>query len=274
MSAAKRLFDFYLDASIHVALAIFALARVTSITLNIPVDSHLCWFLFFGSISCYNFVKYGVEAEKYIMVADPHQRHIQWVSFVALAAAFYHGYFLSIQVYIAVGVLVVLTGLYAVPVLPNTKNLRNLGGLKIFVVALVWAGATVLLPVMAVKHPLSWNVQIEVVQRFLFVLILLIPFEVRDLAYDNPDLRTLPQRFGVNVTKIMGFCATLPFFLLSFLKDNVTSTELMANAILLAVLMVVMGTTRRNQNRYFATFWVEAVPIFWWGLLLALSPQF
>jgi len=273
MQVLQRLFEFYIDASIHVAFSILALVQVTCITLNIPVDAHLCGFLFFGSIACYNFVKYGVEVEKYILVADPHHKPIQWASFVALVVALYHLYFLSVPVYIAIAVLVGLTGLYAIPVLPHTKNLRSLGGLKIFVVALVWAGATVLLPVIAAGQSISWDVRVETLQRFLLVLILLVPFEIRDLAYDSPELKTLPQRFGVTGTKIIGASAILPFFLLTLLKDTVGRTELVADIILCLILALLIYATKGIQNRYFSSFWVEAVPIFWWGLLL-VSPGF
>jgi len=268
MLVLRRFFDFYLDASIHVALAIVAMVQVTCLTLNITADTHLSWFLFFGSMACYNFVKYGVEAEKYILVTDLHQKHIQWVSFIALGAACYHGYFLSTQVYLTLAVLVGLTGLYAVPILPHTKNLRNLGGLKIFVVALVWAGTTVILPITAVGQLISWDVQIETIQRFLLVLILLVPFEIRDLAYDGAELRTLPQRFGCKGTKIIGAVAIVPFYLMTFLKDDISATELIANGLLCLILGILIGITTKHQNRYFASFWVEAVPIFWWGLLL------
>lgn len=268
MPVLRRFFDFYLDASIHVALAIVAMVQVTCLTLNITADTHLIWFLFFGSMACYNFMKYGVEAEKYILVTGLHQKQIQWVSFIALGAACYHGFFLSTEVYLTLAVLVGLTGLYAVPVLPHTKNLRNLGGLKIFVVALVWAGTTVILPVIAVDQPISWDVQVETIQRFLLVLILLVPFEVRDLVYDSPELRTLPQRFGIKGTKIIGALAIVPFYLMTFLKHEVSTSEIIANGLLCLILSLLIGITTKRQNRYFASFLVEAVPILWWGLLL------
>ncbi len=268
MQVLRRLFEFYLDASIHVAFAILALVHVTCINLNISVDIHLCWFLFFGSIACYNFVKYGVEAEKYILVTDLHQKHIQWASFAAIGLALYHAYFLSLQVYITIAGLAALTGLYAIPVLPHTKNLRSLGGLKIFVVAVVWAGSTVFLPVIAAGESISWDVRVETLQRFLLVLILLVPFEIRDLAYDSPELRTLPQRFGITKTKIIGACAIVPFFLMTLMKDTVGRTELIANSILCLILGILIWTTKRRQPRFFVSFLIEAVPIFWWIVLL------
>ena len=274
MKLAQRVFDFYLDASIHVAFAVFALVNVTGLTLNIPVDAHLSWFLFFGTVTCYNFVKYGVELEKYILVANRYHRNIQFASFIAFGLAGYHSIFLKIDVWICIVCLLVLTGLYAVPVLPHSKKLRSWGGLKVFVVALVWAGATVILPAISQGGPNFWDICIETVQRFLFVLILMVPFEIRDLVYDSPELKTLPQRYGVARTKTLGAFATLPFFFSVFLKDSVSTADVISTGVLFLVLGALMFVTKRNQSSYFASFWVEAIPIVWCILLLALQRLF
>lgn len=271
MKLLKRIFDFYLDASIHVAFAIVALLQITFQTLDIPYDYHLTFFIFFGTISCYNFIKYGVEAEKYILVANPYHKGIQFLSFIAIGFACYHGYFLSFREWVGVGVLSLLTGLYALPVLPKAKNLRSWGGHKIFVVALVWAGTTVLLPVLSTNQSITWDIGVETFQRFVVILILLIPFEIRDLAFDNVELRTLPQRYGVTKTKIFGGFATLIFFFSTFLIDDISIEELFVKGILFLILGSMIFITKRNQSKYFASFWVEAIPICWWGLVLVLS---
>tara|TARA_R110002167_G_scaffold123455_2_gene302427 strand:+ start:130 stop:936 length:807 start_codon:yes stop_codon:yes gene_type:complete len=265
------MFDFYLDASIHVALAVFFLVHATAVVLNVRVEEHIAFFLLFGSISCYNFIKYGVEAEKYIKVASKYHKFIQVFSFGCLVLAGYHAYFLNLDTFIGIGILLFLTGLYALPVLPGAKNLRSLGGLKIFLVAIIWAGATVILPVLAVGDTLSWDVWIECLQRFMFILIIIIPFEVRDLAYDKPDLRTLPQRFGVANTKSFGAFLTLPFFFMTFLKDSIGAQELIGKGILFLILGILMFVTKRKQSLYFASFWVEGIPILWYGILWGLQ---
>ncbi len=138
-----RIFDFYLDASIHVALSVYALIQITGIILQFEVDSHLSYFIFFGTIACYNFIKYGVEAEKYIVVANRYHRNIQVASFVALIFVCYHAWFLPYDTWLSIGFVLILTGLYALPIFPGIKNLRSLGLLKIALVAVVWSGATV-----------------------------------------------------------------------------------------------------------------------------------
>ncbi len=271
MRLLKRAFDFYLDASIHVAFAIFSLVGCTTVTLNIPWDSHLAFFLFFGSISCYNFIKYGVEAEKYIKVANSYHRGIQFFSFFCLVGALYHAAYLDLTIGWGVAGLLLLTGLYALPVLPGAKNLRSLGGLKIFLVAAVWAGATVLLPVLGAETLWSWDIGIEISQRFVLVLALLLPFEIRDLRYDHPALRTLPQRFGIRRVKYFGSVLVGLFVLLPFLKDSLTHIDIYLNGVIAIALGLFIWRTREKQSTYYASFWVESIPIGWWFLMWASS---
>lgn len=266
-----RLFDFYLDASIHVALGVFALLKVTGILLHISVDSHLAYYLFFGTIACYNFIKYGVEAQKYLLVANRYHKNIQFFSFAALAVAIYHLYFLTWHTWWAIAVVAFLTALYALPVLPQAKNVRSMGLLKIMLVGLVWAGSTVIFPVLEASEPLKWDVWIETCQRFLLVLVLLVPFEIRDLKYDAPDLRTLPQRVGFTRTKHWAALWIVLLFFLTFLKDQISIQDAIGKVMLCLGLGGMLLLTKRNQGKYFASFWVEAIPLVWWLVLLILQ---
>lgn len=268
MTLIKRIFDFYLDASIHVALAIFSLVHVTALTLNINVPQELYIFIFFGSIGCYNFVKYGVEAEKYILVANRYHKNIQFFSFGCLLIAFYQMLLLSERVLISLFVLIAITGLYALPVLPKHKNFRSLSGLKILIVATVWAGTTVILPAIAQLEVITWNVKVEGFQRFILVLVLLVPFEIRDLKYDSVALKTLPQRVGVKGAKIIGYGWSIIFYAATFLKTNLDFISVGVNTILLLVLLGIIIKTELNQKKYFSSFWVEAIPLFWWLLII------
>jgi hypothetical protein len=154
-----------------------------------------------------------------------------------------------------------------VPILPKIANLRSLGLLKIILVGMVWAISTVVLPVIASEKALVWDVYIETFQRFVLVLILLVPFEIRDLKYDSPELKTLPQRFGSTNSKSLGAIGAVLFFFLSFLKDDVTLLDAIGKGILFLGLGAIMYVTKGNQTKYFASFWVESIPIAWLGVL-------
>ncbi|WP_298484255.1 hypothetical protein [uncultured Maribacter sp.] len=268
MKVLKSLFNFYLDASIHVALAVVSLLLATGLLFSIKIDNHLLSFVFFSTICGYNFIKYGVEAKKYILVANKYHKNIQLFSFIALAICIYTIFYLQYKTILGLLVLLALTGLYAIPVLPHIKKFRDFGGFKIISVAMVWAGITVIIPVLNIDLPLTWDVWVETIQRFILVLILLIPFEIRDLKYDSPELKTLPQRYGVTKSKIIGAFGVLVFFLLIYVKDTITTIDILSKGILFLTLGILMYVTKRNQNKYFASFWVESIPIFWYILFL------
>ncbi|MDO1513552.1 hypothetical protein Q2T41_12895 [Maribacter confluentis] len=267
----KRVFDFYLDASIHVAFAVLSLMYITALTVNINVDFHLYCFVFFGTIGCYNFVKYGVEAHKYILVANRYHKNIQFFSIICTLIAIYHSLFLSKQVFMGLLVLGGITALYALPVLPRHRNFRSLSGFKILIVALVWAGTTVILPVYSETSQIDYDIQLETVQRFLLVLVLLVPFEIRDLKYDHSDLKTLPQRLGVVGARRIGYVWVLLFYTITFLKSNVEPTLIISNTVFGLLLLLALYRSKKNQSKYYASFWVEALPIIWWTIVVLLN---
>ncbi len=263
MLGLKQLFRFYINASIHVALAVVSLYMLGTQNLNIVFNKNVVGFLFFATIVCYNFVKYGVEADKYLIVAKPAHRPIQFFSFLAFGFCLYFFFQLPMKLWLVIAVLTVVSGLYAIPFLPSSRNLRSLGGLKIFLVAAVWVGFTVVLP--AVEHQLGLSKQVLLlgVQHFVLVLVLIIPFEIRDLQYDAHDLKTLPQRFGIGKTKIIGHCLVLVYFIVACLRDTATGAMVLKESLLCILLVLVLYRTKKKQPLYFSSFWVEGIPIFW-----------
>jgi len=267
----RRIFTFYLDASIHVAFAVTSLLMITNLFLNISPEEHLILFVFFGTVPTYNFIKYGAEAKKYILVKNSYHRQIQIFSLLLVALAGYHFIFLSYKVWLICFVLALLIGLYALPVSAKHKNLRNSGIFKVLLVAFVWTGTTVIIPVISSALSFSWDIGILILQQIMLILILLIPFEIRDLEYDELNLKTIPQRIGVPKTKILGALLSFIFLMATFLKDDLSRLEIIGKTILFLILNVMLFMTHRNQSKYFASFFVESIPIFWLGLLIILE---
>lgn len=262
MKTTKRLLQFYLDASIHVGLAVAALYYVTSQKLNIPFDFCYAFFLWSATIVGYNFIKYGVEAKKYILVAKPHHKAIQLFSFVAAILAFYllllH---IAVNLYVPLLLLAILSGLYGIPFLPNAKNLRSLGGLKIFLVALVWVGFTLWIPLCAANKTFIIRFFGAYLQQFILVLLLLIPFEIRDLKYDALELKTLPQRYGIAKTKLIGYGLLMLYGLITLFSTYEHALGYWQDVFWILLLFLAIRFTRKQQPNNYAALWVEAIPI-------------
>ncbi|NJM79651.1 MAG: hypothetical protein HC854_08640 [Flavobacterium sp.] len=147
MKIVRKILDFYIESSLHVAFAVYALIRVTYLNLNIPYEEAVAHFGFFGTIVGYNFIKYDELARVKKVVLTPVFKAIIAVSFIAALVTFY--FFLALKTktkLIGFGTFL-LTVLYTLPFFPNQKNMRNWSGLKIYLVAIAWVGVTVLLPV-------------------------------------------------------------------------------------------------------------------------------
>ncbi len=274
MALLKQIFNFYIDSSIHVALAVFALSWVTLLEFGIPYDRAVLYFIFFASITGYNFVKYFGLARFHHRSLTNWLKLIQVFSLMCFIGMCYFALKLELISLVAILGFGVVTFLYAIPFLPNKilydkhKNLRNVSGLKVYIIALVWAGVTVVLPILNNHVPLDTNVVVTGFQRFVFVTVLMFPFEIRDLNYDSLKLATIPQQIGIKNTKIVGVLLLMLFFLLEFLKPQLSVEHTVSMLITMFVTLMFLIFANRNQGRYYSSFWVEGIPLVWLLLLL------
>jgi hypothetical protein len=265
MNILKRTFNFYINASIHVALAVCALVFITAMEFGFECSNYLVGFLFFGTISGYNFVKYAKVAGLHHRSLTDSLKVIQVFSFVSLGGLIFCALQLSITVFYMGAIFGGLTFLYAVPFL-HKRNLRTFSGLKIFVVALVWAGVTVFIPWSNTPEVLTFDLWLTFFQRILVVIVCTLPFEIRDLPYDASSLKTLPQVFGIKKAKFLGTSLLVDASLLEVFNENPSLTYGISLWVACVLTFFLLLKATKNQHRYFASFWVESVPLIWCGL--------
>ena len=270
----KQLFDFYLNSSIHVALAVYALSWITLRTFNILYDEHVLYFIFYATITGYNFVKYFGLARFHHRSLANWLRIIQVFSLICFILMSYYAFHLQPKtLLIAIGIGIV-NFFYAIPFLPknlfldSNQNLRGISGLKIYVIAFSWAVVTVVLPLLNNSYPINFDVIMTGLQRFIFVLVLILPFDIRDLQYDSLKLATIPQRIGVKNTRVLGFILLTVFFFVEFLKDELLPDQILIQLIMVIVTMMFILFSSESRGKYYSAFWVEGLPVFWLILLL------
>jgi len=270
MRILKQVFDFYINASVHVALSVYALTWITLKEFHVPYEESVLYFNFFATITGYNFVKYFGLAKFH------HRSLANWLKVIQLFSLFcfvglcYYAFQLTFKTWIYIGVLGGITFFYAIPFLPrnifldSNQNLRQISGLKIYVIGLVWSAVTVFLPIIDNEITINSDVLITASQRFIYVLVIMIPFEIRDLRYDSLKLSTIPQRIGIKKTKLMGILLLMIFFFLEFFKDITNNNNVLVLAIIMLVTLIFVSFSKENQGKYYSSFWVESLPIVWW----------
>ncbi|MDR6846306.1 hypothetical protein [Flavobacterium granuli] len=274
MKVLKSILQFYINSSIHVALSCFAFVQITQMVFLISGQNTVSYFAFWGTIVGYNFVKYEELARGKRLQLRKKLRVIAVFTLGSFIMTGYYFFLLERITQIAAIVFLGLTLLYTLPFFPNKVNARNWAGIKIYIVSFCWVGATVFLPLLNAGVAPSVTMGIVSTQRFILIFILIMIFEIIDLRFDNPNLKTVPQQIGVENTKILGFVLLILFCGLELFNIygnfNTHFLKLKLNLDIALAIVITLFLTFANEKRtkYYTSFWVESLPIVWWISLL------
>jgi 4-hydroxybenzoate polyprenyltransferase len=155
------------------------------------------------------------------------ERH-HWVDerkdlyYVIVGAAFVLAAVQTVYMPLRVWILLVPTGLiaigYSTPVI-KTKNgfirLRDILWLKVVWIGLAYAMLTTFLPILykqPVSNILHPSVLFLFLENFIFIFVLCIPFDIRDMNYDKRNgINTLPVLLGIKNSIILSWLLLLLF---------------------------------------------------------------
>lgn len=265
----KHLFDFYLNSSIHVALAVTAFALITTINLRLQIDTDLLFFIFFSTVAGYNLTKYTGSHKSPEAGTEPSRSIVVFTS-ICLAPLLYFTILQPWPVILLSFLMGLITISYSWPLLSGDSNLRDIFSLKIFVIAIVWATVTVLLPAVSCEYTINSTFIIEFIQRFIFVIVLTLPFDIRDVRFDTYQLGTIPQVVGIKKSRVLGVVLLCLVLIIEFLKSPflVDHAIILTGISLLTAYLVMKSVVK--QTKYYASFWVESIPIIWCGLLILI----
>jgi hypothetical protein len=237
---------------------------------HVSGDEPIAYFAFFGTIVGYNFVKYEALARAKRNQMRHKLKAIAILSFLSLLVIGFCFFQLQrITQIVSVGVFI-LTLLYTLPFFPNRKNARNWAGVKIYIVALCWVGVTVVLPVLNAEIPVTSDFYLKCIQRFILIFVLILIFEIIDLANDDPHLQTVPQQIGVRRTKMLGYILLMIFCTLELFNSNFNANiEHLVLVIIIAIITALfLAFANEKRSKYYTSFWAESVPILWWLMLV------
>ena len=268
MSAIKSIFNFYINSSIHVALAVCSLCAITFLINDLSFDLMFFLLVFLATITGYNFVKYAGVAKLHHISLTPALKTIQVFSLFCFVALMPIVWYLPHELLLSGLILASITVLYALPIFPKHKNLRMLHGWKIFLIAIVWSCVAGLLPFIYFELPIQYDDYLLTIQFGLFVICITLPFDIRDLKYDHVLLGTIPQKLGIKKTKILGLLILGFTILIEFLKDDFKVVHFIALIISCALAAIFLVFSTIKQGKYYSSFWVESMPMVWFAFLV------
>lgn len=287
----SSILDFLLFSNLFVALCAVAQGLVTYHLLDAKPDRYILAIIFFGTLGVYNFSMLlskpkNPEKSPYIRVRwiFSHHRFIISVTLISVLCLIPLGLlYLSIEAQLLMIFTAVLALGYNIPFLTinNQKiGLRNIPGIKLFLIALVWSVSCVLLPVVELEHNYQINISsaetlLLVAKRFLFIAAITVPFDIRDLFQDKLyALKTIPVMLGEK--KAYLFCQfLLCLYLILLLLFNQTvnaDTIALTITIMLAGWLILKSNIKKNEYYYFL--YLDGTMLLQYLILILVSFRF
>jgi len=266
----KASLDFLLFSNLFIAICAVAQGLVTYHLLNAQPSQHVLAFLFFSTLLIYNLA---------VLLAKPKEpqkspfKRVRWIfahhrltisiTLIAIFCIIPLGlFYLSFQSQLLMGFVGLLAVAYNIPFLSfNNKKigLRNIPGIKLFLIAFVWASSCVLLPIVELESshqitvPLSETVLLTA-KRFLFICAITVPFDIRDLFQDKLyELKTIPVMLGEKKAWIFCQALLVVYLILLVLFTHHISLDVISLTltILLTGWLIFKSNLKRNEYYYF-----------------------
>ncbi len=264
-----RWLQFILSHSIFIAICAVALCFQTAVLLHINLTGYLYAFIFFSTISSYNF--YWLLSG-YSFSGQPVKLFLQqyYSNAIVLAAGsigLLYTTFHVTDLLPVIGLGMVLTVLYTIPLLPFKifRLARKAGLLKTFLLAFTWSYVTVYIPYSQTPTGNFITLVMLFNNRFLFMLMLCIIFDARDTKVDKirglQSLTTIIKPSTVQYIMFGIFAA----YIINGIVLRIYYDEMMQIIALLVtgvVTAVVYFFSLKKQGYFFYYFLVDGLMLF------------
>lgn len=282
--------DFLLFSNLFIALCAVAQAKLTYHLLGAPCDIQVLGILFFSTLALYNFSAFMSKP------AEPKKspfRRVRWthsnyrlmitLTLIAVLSLIVITLFLapaSQVLLLFLGVIAVCYNLPLFSIGEKRFGLRNVPGLKLFLIALIWSLSCVLLPIVEMGNSQSIFISASdtillIAKRFLFIAAITVPFDIRDLYQDKSyDLKTIPVVLGEKKAYLV--CQILLFayvcLLLLFTRNINGNFFALLFTIVLTGWLIFKSEWKKNEYYYF--FLLDGTMILQLVTVFALSQIF
>ena len=256
----KSFIRFIVFSNIWVAFCVLALALSSELLIS-ATNYQISQFVFFATLFTYNFqrivrIKKGLNHIRKVWLA---KQNI--AIYLLMACGGLVSVYLFFEFQLITQLFIITVGLISIL---YPFGLREIPFSKIFIISFVWTVSTMLLLVLENNIPISQNIVLHLLSRFLFVFAITIPFDIRDLKYDAQNLQTLPLFFGILKARFIALFALFMCLVISVfqhLENTIISSNLLALIFLYFVTSIFIVKSDEKRSEMYFSFWVESLSI-------------
>lgn len=258
--------DFMLFSNVFIAICAVAQCLVTYHLVQIAANGYVLCFVFLATLCIYNTSMIlakpkspSISSSKRVTWIFSHYKLTLAITTISVCCLLPLSLFgLSTASKILMCVVGALAISYSIPLTTikgKKVGLRNLPGVKLFLIAFVWAASCVMLPIVQANLTLtSQEVLLLFTKRFLFICAITIPFDIRDIYQDKYyNLKTIPVMLGEKKAWI--FCQALLITYVLLLLLFIKQVDLIAIALTVSAIftgwLIFKSTIQKNEYFYF-----------------------
>ena len=143
-------------------------------------------------------------------------------------------------------------------------GLRTIPFLKIFLISFSWSISTVSLIYFENNLLIDCGFYLEILSRCFFIIGITIPFDIRDLQYDNKRLKTIPIVFGVSHSRniallFLALYILITFYLHFYIQFNLN--YLLASFFCFIYSFYLVNKANVKKGSFYYSFWLESCSV-------------
>ena len=261
---------FLINGNIFVSFCVLSLALSSEILLG-SYNYKISKFVFFATIFTYNFQRIVRVGKLQSHVRTDWLKKNKFLIYLIMIIGAVMSLYLFSDFKTNTQIAIIFSGILSVS---YPFGLRKIPFSKIFIISLVWTTSTMLLLVLEENSiPLNINTYLHLICRFLFVFAICIPFDIRDIKYDNIKLKTIPIIVGVSKSKLISFISLFSIVIISIVQfwNYKLSIEFLIAIILSCIVSsIFISKSDEKKSDFFFSFWIESLSILLY-LFLAIS---
>ncbi len=253
----KKIADLILFGSIFISLCAVALCIETSLLLQLPLNNvNFYLFVFSATLLQYNlhylFKSNAIKGSVRYSWSQKNKSAHKVLIACALVLIIISLFWFHPRHLITLCILGVIAVMYSFPVLPfSKKRIKDFGLLKIITLALLWTIVTVWLPADTTINSVSF--QLIFLRRFIFIFVLCLLFDVRDINADRQEnISTLAIIIGTKKAYQLCYFLLLIFLLLSIVHfiESGNSLHFIAMASSSIFTFISIEVSKKNNSDY------------------------
>lgn len=228
----KKSSTFIVDYFFHTSLVAALLYLNSQLIRGFQIDYLILFLIFFGTLAVYNYSNLStnnIKTRKFLIVT----------SIIVCGIISFLNYKILVENNLKIIVILLILLFY---IFPNLSfRLRNIGLLKILLLASAWALSAVL-----VNDSRNSITQSTFILNFFFIMSISIPFDMRDMEIDNLD--TIPKKFGLKTAIII----SIALYIISiFIQYSLTQSLIILLSMIIIGVYALLKSVKYYSNKFY-----------------------